>query len=146
MKMPPAPPTQLSMPSNTRAPFSLVEAERQTVVQRAAGLRDAKRVDELRIAGDRVGRAEIVFGGVAQERDDVAYGGETEAGDERIRRGIRELVERALPERRAGRQQPDGFGVTVLPVGGGDPGRRVLVTHAHGESGSGLVERRRGIG
>ena len=90
----------------------------------------------------------IVRRGVTQEGRDVARGREAETGDERILRGIRELVEPALLEQRPDGQQPDRLAARadVAPARGGDGYRRIRVMHAHGEAGERLVQAPRGIG
>ena len=51
-----------------------------------------------------------------EERGEITRGGEAQAGDERIRRRIREFVECALLERCPGGQQPNRAVADVLPV------------------------------
>src|SRR5262249_57239841 len=84
----------------------LVEAAVNEIAQVAAALRVALRqgAGERRPAGrrQRVGGADVVVGRVACERDDVAGGGEADAGDRRVGRLVDELVNRAGLERGAG--------------------------------------------
>lgn len=97
--------------------------------------------------GQGVGRAVVVGRRVTEKGGDIADGGETEPHDARVLRGIRELVERAPPERRAGGQEPDGGsrGVRVLPVGRRDGRGRILVALAHREARLSLVRGRRRV-
>ncbi len=144
MKMPVAPPTQLTMPS-TALPAIVVriEAEPQEIVHGAAGLRDAGRIDLLHVAGERIGDAGIVLLGTSCETREIAHRREAEAGHHRILRHIGELIECALPERRGFFGESDrraGF-VGIVPLVGQDHRRRVVVADAYSEGGFRLVER-----
>ena len=67
------------------------------------------------VAGKRIGGAEIVGGRKAQERIEIAYGGEADTVDRRILGRIHELVDIGLLERRTGGQQADMRLVHVFP-------------------------------
>src|SRR5262249_19721234 len=124
----------------------LVETEADKVVEGAARLGIAERDDPLNVARPWVRVAHLVRTRVAQEVGDGADGGETEAGDERVLRGVSELVEGTLLEVRFGRQQLDAVAVRrVRPTGRGDDDGRVLVAEADAQGRLCLVERRRRI-
>ena len=124
----------------------LVEAQMQEIAHVAGGLRDAKRVNALDIPNQWVGRAGLVAVRVPQECGEVTGGSEAQAGDQRIPRRVRELVQPPLSERCPGGQQPDTERVDILPVSGGDGHRRIVVSRTHGQAGLGLVHRRCRIG
>src|SRR3989442_1438383 len=62
----------------------LVEAQRLEVVHVARGLRDRKRVYVLHVARERIGIADVVGVRMPQERDEIARGGESEPGHQRV--------------------------------------------------------------
>ncbi len=126
--------------------FVLVEAERLEVVQRARGLRDGEAVRVPHIAGERIGGAGVVFRGVPEKRHEIARGRQSDRGDDRILGRVPELVDVALLERGAGRQQADGLLVDVLPVARGQRRRLVVQARPYRQRRLGLVQCRRGIG
>ena len=77
---------------------------------------------------------------------EVTDGGKSQARDRRVLGLIRELVEPAPLEDRPEGQQPDRPIVDILPAGGWNGYRRMVVMLAHGESGRGFVERRGCVG
>src|SRR2546428_763955 len=84
-----------------------VEAEGFEVVQVTRGLRHRKGIRVPYVVRQWIGIAVVVVARMAQERDEVAAGGEAEPGDDRVLGGEAELVDRALLEPRPQGQQPD---------------------------------------
>jgi hypothetical protein len=78
--------------------LGLVETEQDEIVHRAARLRRAEGVDELDIAGERIGLAVIVGLRLAEKSRQVAEYRETETRQFRVHRRVAELVEPAGPE------------------------------------------------
>ena len=76
----------------------LVEAKLKKVVHESTGLRVAERVHKVQIPGQRVGISFAVHRRAVQKCGDITDGREPQAGDTGILRGIRELVQPALPE------------------------------------------------
>src|SRR6267378_5679920 len=84
-----------------------VEAEGLEVVQVTRGLRNRKGIRVPYVVRQWIGIAVVVVARMAQERDEVAAGGEAEPGDDRVPGDEAELVDRALLEPRPQGQQPD---------------------------------------
>ena len=95
----------------------------------------------LHIADERITRCRV-----PQKGNDIARRRQTEPGHDRILRRVRELVDRALPERRSGWQQPDRGRRRILPAARIYRRWRVVQARAHGERRLRLVQSRRRIG
>src|SRR5438552_10811069 len=100
------------------------------------------------MSGQWIGMAEVVRRRIPQERDEIARGRQSKAGDQGIFRGVGELIYCALLERCSRREQVDRSTCSgrVLPAGRGNRDSSVGQMLAHGEFGEGLVEGRRRVG
>ena len=122
---------------DARRTFGLVEAELHEIVHGAAGLRGAERVDELNVAGERVGHALVVRLGGAQEGRQIADRREAQAHDGGIARDVSELVERGRPERARSAEIARGqfdrieLRIDIIPIRCGHRDRLVRVVLPH---------------